>query len=650
MPKTVVASRLYKIRRMGRVSPGNALDWAITFWLGVTLLCATWNLGGYLPFGRPMIPITLMVSGLAILHGLWVLFHRGSRLRFNTLGFVFVPFLVYFILNCEWLSPTPWVGRRQILAFAEALVIYWVVIHNLRTKQHVWFLVGLLLMVSSVALAAGFWQNFADPYWIPLGRQQVEQYLGRASGTFGVPNSFAALLGIQLPFILLVILVRKLDITFRILFSYFAVLSVTGIVMSGSRGSWFSLVPVIVLLPLFVSQRKKTRQLLWATILPLGLLLGTLLYWKSDLVEERITQVIVARGDHVRPIMWKAALQIFAQHPLLGSGAGSYNDVFEKFRPDNWQHLPRYAHNDYLNTLSDLGLLGFLLLFTPAGYIAWLGYRHWRLLPYLAVPRGERRRVMPTSKLFLGGGLLGLFGFSVHLLVDFHLKIPALLFLVAVFLGLTAKFARIPTVAFPESRSLSGLLFGLWLILAAWLVASGLPSYAAAHQTWIGREMLDELFADRQKMRYNRAHITETIEMLEQAVEWDPDNAEAWANLSLAVLQLYWLDPTAHREVGQRARRYAEKAIALSDQLWYAWSYLGWACDIIPKPLREAHVHYARAVELAPNNAHAWFYYAKSLSYDRNAGDRAREAVQKVLYLDPDHESGIRLKASLGLP
>ena len=38
---------------------------------------------------------------------------------------------------------------------------------------------------------------------------------------------------------------------------------------------------------------------------------------------------------------------------VTGGGAGSYNVLLERFRPENFPDDAQWAHNDYLNTLSD---------------------------------------------------------------------------------------------------------------------------------------------------------------------------------------------------------------------------------------------------------------------------------------------------------
>jgi O-antigen ligase len=60
-----------------------------------------------------------------------------------------------------------------------------------------------------------------------------------------------------------------------------------------------------------------------------------------------------------RTIYWQAALRVFRQHPILGTGPGTFGAAYKQILPPNaeWAML---AHNDYLEQASDSGIIGFL--------------------------------------------------------------------------------------------------------------------------------------------------------------------------------------------------------------------------------------------------------------------------------------------------
>lgn len=66
-----------------------------------------------------------------------------------------------------------------------------------------------------------------------------------------------------------------------------------------------------------------------------------------------------------RGIIWNGAWQIFLNHPILGGGPGTFRIYFPEFRsPDYFNNginnVTTYAHNYFLDLLSEEGALGFL--------------------------------------------------------------------------------------------------------------------------------------------------------------------------------------------------------------------------------------------------------------------------------------------------
>jgi hypothetical protein len=70
--------------------------------------------------------------------------------------------------------------------------------------------------------------------------------------------------------------------------------------------------------------------------------------------------VLVGMGGHARTDYWDVALADARAHPTLGSGAGTYHQVWIERRPT--PHATQDAHSLYLETLAELGPLGLLLV------------------------------------------------------------------------------------------------------------------------------------------------------------------------------------------------------------------------------------------------------------------------------------------------
>ncbi|MCE5230413.1 O-antigen ligase family protein [bacterium] len=62
--------------------------------------------------------------------------------------------------------------------------------------------------------------------------------------------------------------------------------------------------------------------------------------------------------------IWSGAWGVFTHHPILGGGPGTFGIYFPDFRDPNYyqygiSHVTTYAHNQYLDLLSETGIVGF---------------------------------------------------------------------------------------------------------------------------------------------------------------------------------------------------------------------------------------------------------------------------------------------------
>ncbi len=225
-----------------------------------------------------------------------------------------------------------------------------------------------------------------------------------------------------------------------------------------------------------------------------------------------VTRVPELAGD--RPIFWRVAAAEFEKSPLLGSGAGTYVQVWLERRPVD--STVRDAHSIVVETMSELGVVGLALVLLLVG------------VPLVWGLRARRRPLVPA--------VTGAFAaYAVHAAVDWDWEMPAVTLAAlfcAVMLGVTADREERPVVLGAATRGSA--------------VALGSLAAAAALAGLVGASVLED--ASRALARGDPAAAERAAR---QAERWQPWAAEPSLARGQALLSLG--DRTAARASFARA-------------------------------------------------------------------------------------------------
>lgn len=131
-----------------------------------------------------------------------------------------------------------------------------------------------------------------------------------------------------------------------------------------------SLAPVLASLSAMACQYALLKK-----IRPVRILLGGILFlflasagWhRSNIVERKMSDPYAAE----RIPIWKDSLRYFSNHPIFGTGLGTFRDFYPEYKTIQGVRLAPYAHNEPLNLLCEMGILGALLLVVTL----WAGFR-----------------------------------------------------------------------------------------------------------------------------------------------------------------------------------------------------------------------------------------------------------------------------------
>jgi O-antigen ligase len=330
-------------------------------------------------------------------------------------------------------------ATRESVVKLLALLIYFVTaLHLLREapRRRV-LLITLTLLGAGTALFAivqkltwngkFYWVRPASPYIAPFG-------------PYANYNHFAGMMELLLPLAFAWLLFARVKFEQRALWLFAVILMAAALLYSLSRGGMLALsVELFALLWLaWRGRRDETHKgnqplLIGLTVILIGvfaLWIGyDALLWRFQSLRQGAQEYsVVTRLEY-----WRGAAQMFRDHPVFGVGLGAFPALYPHYGQSSakLERLEK-AHNDYLQLLTDAGLLGGLLLI-------WFGFELWRQA------RRQRRRLAEwpsQERALLLGGYVALLGLAVHSFLDFNLQITANAYLCVLVLALVSASSR----------------------------------------------------------------------------------------------------------------------------------------------------------------------------------------------------------------
>ena len=225
--------------------------------------------------------------------------------------------------------------------FIRCIVIFVVIVNVVRTKAR---LRGLLF----IALVSGIWLSFEAINDYRLGLATVEGYRagGRGGGIFGNSNDMALFLVTIVP-IAIALLLGSRSLARKFLLGGCAVLMVSGIVLTYSRGGFIGL---LVALTFFAWKSRQRRRL---EIVVVGFLIVAAFLALVPGYALRLASILVPSLDpfgssEARSGELFRSLYVAIRHPLLGIGMGNY--------APEMSYRGLVTHNSYTQVAAEMGM------------------------------------------------------------------------------------------------------------------------------------------------------------------------------------------------------------------------------------------------------------------------------------------------------
>jgi len=388
---------------------------------GIILLYGTFGLllFGPLAFGavEPW-SILLMEVGSAALFLLWVskqVLEGQMKIRWNPL---FLPMGIFGLLIVSQLVFRRTAYPHDTVSLALLYVAYAILCFlagqtllrgsQARSLALIFSLYGSAM--AGFALLQGISSN-GKLYWIRQPRMG-----GWIYGPYVNHNHYAGLIEMLVPIPLVLSLTRMAATRTRAAAAAAAAVMVGTIFLSGSRGGMLAIVAELVILAvLLVKQKRGLRTAIGIGVF-LTIVVALLIWVGGGELSRRIATVGMSHSEITNDVRFhidRDGLHMFLYKPVLGWGLGTFPIVYPQFRTFYTNFFVNEAHNDYLQLLVEMGLLGFATML-------------WFLL---TVYRGAIKKIRNWTADISGATalacVLGLSGILVHSVFDFNLQIPA---------------------------------------------------------------------------------------------------------------------------------------------------------------------------------------------------------------------------------
>lgn len=274
------------------------------------------------------------------------------------------------------------------LLFLAARNLVW------RWPERSWRLAFPLIVVASAEAVLGLVQFFADPDTAP-------------HGTYVNHNHFAGLLEMALPFaVAYPFAAMRVNAWLKAglgLAAAALILAAIGHSLSRS-GSSVALGALALMAVVAVGKNRGQARAIIA-IAAAGAILSLSLLFPPDRLIDRFGQL-----SDIRPQIWSDTTRLIAAFPVVGCGLGGFEPAFHQYRTAALEVRIDYAHNDYLQTLAELGIVGFGIALILCGALL------------VETVRAVRHSSQLPLALASAGALAAM---AAHSFTDFNLHIPA---------------------------------------------------------------------------------------------------------------------------------------------------------------------------------------------------------------------------------
>jgi O-antigen ligase len=331
------------------------------------------------------------------------------------------------------ISLDPYATRFALIQILSLIIYFAAALAFIDTPKRLRLVVRTVIIFGFCLALFGLMQFFINPnsiFWV----RELKQ--AQPFGPYVNRHHFAGYMELALAIPLGLLFSGAIERDRVPLYAFTVILMSIALVSTNSRGGMLSLVAEILFLVMvsFGTSRARgggegepedgrvraaaKRVLLGFSIIA-AIFFGVLFFGGEESLSRLVGTVNADDPTTGRTHFWSGTLDIIRDHPVLGTGLGAFSLAYTRYDTRNGQMRLEQAHNDYLQILSDAGIVGALLALVFVVALFRMGFRR-------AATKDKFRRGVAL------GALAGCFAVLVHSFFDFtlHTTANALLFLV----------------------------------------------------------------------------------------------------------------------------------------------------------------------------------------------------------------------------
>ncbi|MFH0933251.1 MAG: O-antigen ligase family protein [Nitrospirota bacterium] len=310
-------------------------------------------------------------------------------------------------------------GLSHLLAY---LMVFSVAVFGIQDEARLYRMLKALAVFGFMVAVFGIIQHAAGNGKIYWFRELTHG--GSPFGPFVNRNHFAGFIGMIIPLSLGVGLMSR-SIEKKIMYAFFSITMAIALFFSLSRGGIVSFFAGMMVFVFVVFGKTYSMRKLVPVFLFILILASYLLYLGITPIIDRFLQTEVSNEQ--RLLAWQGVLSAFTDYPFFGSGLGTFQYIFKIYKPEGLYLYWDHAHNDYLELLLEVGIVGAIII----AIFFFLGVKAIVNAPW----KGK--------EVYLNAAFLSsITTIAVHSVVDFNLHIPSNAIVFFLISGIAVCFSK----------------------------------------------------------------------------------------------------------------------------------------------------------------------------------------------------------------